>query len=114
MLYFATSRPCEEGELFTEYLEWMNNHTSEIQGKVGFVLFLIFFTNFQLLLFRFEIQLYCTRCLAKLGSYNWCGKFSNHLVAVKCRCQGLLLTFAFCSSKLELLLALHILGMGSL
>ncbi|CDS37796.1 dual specificity protein phosphatase 12 [Echinococcus multilocularis] len=43
--------PCREGELFTEYLEWMNNLTCEIQGK-----------------------LYCTRCLAKLGSYNWCGE----------------------------------------
>ncbi|KAL5107998.1 Dual specificity protein phosphatase 12 [Taenia crassiceps] len=63
-------RPCDEGELFTEYLEWMNNHTSEIQGK-----------------------LYCTRCFAKLGSYNWCGE--------RCTC-GKWITPAFHFSRKHL------------
>nr|CDS27914.1 dual specificity protein phosphatase 12 [Hymenolepis microstoma] len=43
--------PCENGELFTEHLDWMFEFTNEIQGKV-----------------------YCSRCKAKLGSYNWCGE----------------------------------------
>ncbi|KAL5966589.1 Dual specificity protein phosphatase 12 [Taenia solium] len=62
--------PCEDGELFTEYLGWMNDHTSEIQGK-----------------------LYCTRCLAKLGSYNWCGE--------RCTC-GKWITPAFHFSRKHL------------
>ncbi|KAM3174755.1 hypothetical protein ACTXT7_009885 [Hymenolepis weldensis] len=43
--------PCNNGELFTEHLDWMFDFTHEIQGKV-----------------------YCRQCRAKLGSYNWCGE----------------------------------------
>ncbi|KAM7542901.1 hypothetical protein Aperf_G00000018566 [Anoplocephala perfoliata] len=43
--------PCDDGELFTEHLDWMDGVTYEILGK-----------------------LYCKQCRTKLGSYNWCGE----------------------------------------
>ncbi|VDD81050.1 unnamed protein product [Mesocestoides corti] len=44
-------KPCNQGELFTNALEWFNSQTSDVQGK-----------------------LYCPKCAVKIGSYNWCGE----------------------------------------
>ncbi|VDO12214.1 unnamed protein product [Rodentolepis nana] len=59
--------PCNNGELFTEHLDWMFEFTNEIQGKV----------------------VYCTRCKAKLGSYNWCGEhlFFSHFFCFWIHCS---------------------------
>ncbi|CAH8653558.1 unnamed protein product [Heterobilharzia americana] len=43
---------CDKDELFCDPLEWTQQFTSDVEGK-----------------------LYCPGCNAKVGSFNWCGKY---------------------------------------